>query len=649
MSISDYVAEPDGSFVTRRQAFLEFAAAYVVPPYDHRPPDGFKYFGWQETALWAPASFFSQIARLALNITPIDERPIHDALRHMLVRRHCLEFGMAGLLRILYKYRGLLTASLITEIEDGLLQAPYWWDEPNPTETICWHTENHQILFHSAELLAGQLFPERIFKNSGMTGRQHVEKGQKLVRQWLRWRAQYGYSEWLSNTYYAEDMMALLNIYDFAMDEELQTAAAIQIDRMLLEMALHSHRGLFCATHGRAYVESILDGSTEETSAASRILFGMGACNDACSFIGNTLATSGYRLPPVIEAIAQHAAKEVQIHQKMSVTVEDAVVHGLRPDSLEDMRLFVSVQDYYHPLIIETIRKLWDTYHLWYRPDFETAIAQYAQERMETGRIINKDYGCYALTEVHVETFRTSQYALSCAQDFRAGRRGCQHHIWQATFGPTAVVFTNHPGSNILSVDHTKGLSNFWAGNRVLPRAAQYRNVLVCLYNVPENDPIPFSHAYFPQDAFDEVVERNGWVMARAGDGFIALHSDGGQWASDGPFARCELRVNSPRSAWICEMGTRAQWDGFPAFVEAIASSRIQSGSLNVSYESPSIGLVEFAWDGPWRVKGAAVPLRYQSAFETPYTMWEDNGNHLNVTHDGHWLKLDFAGNHRHV
>ena len=34
-----------------------------------------------------------------------------------------------------------------------------------------------------------------------------------------------------------------------------------------------------------------------------------------------------------------------------------------------------------------------------------------------------------------------------------------------------------------------------------------------------------YTHAWFPRDRFDEVVERAGWFFARRGDGFLALRS----------------------------------------------------------------------------------------------------------------------------
>ena len=51
------------------------------------------------------------------------------------------------------------------------------------------------------------------------------------------------------------------------------------------------------------------------------------------------------------------------------------------------------------------------------------------------------------LKEVNTYSYRTPDYLLSTAQDYRKGSRGDQYHSWQATFGTKALVFTTHPGT----------------------------------------------------------------------------------------------------------------------------------------------------------------------------------------------------------
>src|SRR5690606_31907535 len=138
----------------------------------------------------------------------------------------------------------------------------------------------------------------------------------------------------------------------------------------------------------------------------------------------------------------------------------------------------------------------------------------------EHGKITNPNLDRFALSEVNIETYRTPDFMLSCAQDYRKGAPGYQQHIWQATLGVEAVVFTNSPGSR-----EEGGTPNFWAGNTTMPRAAQYKNIVVSIYNIPANNRLPFSHAYFPKAAFDEVIETGQWVLGRKDNGYIAIYS----------------------------------------------------------------------------------------------------------------------------
>ncbi|MGE5224013.1 MAG: hypothetical protein ACM3PY_16355, partial [Omnitrophica WOR_2 bacterium] len=103
--------------------------------------------------------------------------------------------------------------------------------------------------------------------------------------------------------------------------------------------------------------------------------------------------------------------------------------------------------------------------------------------------------------EVNTVTYKTPDYLLSSAQDYCPGAKGKQEHIWQATMGTEAVVFTNHPACMSESEAHLPG---FWLGNAVLPRVAQWKDTLIAVYNLPENDWMGFTHAYFPIYAFDE-------------------------------------------------------------------------------------------------------------------------------------------------
>lgn len=115
----------------------------------------------------------------------------------------------------------MIPAHLKKEIEACVLDFKYWWDDGRRDTTYrCYHTENHQALYHTAELLAGQFYKDRIFTN-GMNGVQHVQHAKERLERWLDFRFRFGFSEWLS-TYYEVEAMLLANLYDYAEDEAIR-------------------------------------------------------------------------------------------------------------------------------------------------------------------------------------------------------------------------------------------------------------------------------------------------------------------------------------------------------------------------------------------------------------------------------------------
>src|SRR4029078_6348550 len=88
-----------------------------------------------------------------------------------------------GLLGMIHRYIDdpAFPLALKSPLEQCVLDFKYWRDEPG-SDAMCYWSENHQILFHACEILAGQLYPERTFSNAGKTGQWHREKGARMAR-----------------------------------------------------------------------------------------------------------------------------------------------------------------------------------------------------------------------------------------------------------------------------------------------------------------------------------------------------------------------------------------------------------------------------------------------------------------------------------
>jgi hypothetical protein len=219
---------------------------------------------------------------------------------------------------------------------------------------------------------------------------------------------------------------------------------------------------------------------------------------------------------------------------------------------------------------------------------------------------------------VNKVTHKTPDFMLCSAQDYYPGEKGCQEHIWQATLGPAATIFVTHPACT--SEDNARQ-PNFWAGNSILPRVAQWKDVLIAVYNLPEDDWMGFTHAYFPIYAFDEYLLRDGWAFARNGDGYLALTaSQGFDLIQHGHYAFRELRSYGSDNIWICQMG-RAALDGdFKTFQENVLA-------LAVAFEDQSIRCISlrgealsFGWTGSFLLNGKEQPLSGFEHYENIYT-----------------------------
>jgi len=616
-----YWPEPQAGYPERRQLYLEYCAA-------------------QSPGRWI--GFFSQIARLELS-QDVDEGPIREGMTFVDSRRDCCDFAVGGLLRILYRYEESphISPELLDEIRACLLRFKYWWDEPVGDNRRCYHTENHQIIYHSDELLAGQLFPQQIFQNDGRDGLYHVAHALHLIRRWLDFRQRFGFSEWLSNCYFDEDLLALVNLYDFAAQPDVRYQAGRLIDVLMFEMALHSYRGVFGCTHGRTYPR-LIKGARSDTSATTiKLMLGMGLYNSPQSLGAVPLASSDYRCPPLIEAIAADLAAPILCRERHSLNIDDAPAHGLSYDNLEDGHLYWSIQDYLHPKLHALAKRMSDEYGVGLYEDYEARYqALYQWQIDQYGEIVDPNLECHAMTEVHIQTYRTPAYLLSCAQDYRPGKPGYQQHTWQATLGIDAVVFTNHPGAE----DETSR-PNYWAGNGVMPRAAQERNVLVCIYRLPPDDPLPFSHAYLPRAAFDELYERAGWILARVGEGYLALFSQHPtRWLDDAEGREIELRADVPENIWLCELGDASGWASFEAFCAAVTAAEVRCEGLEVWYDSPSLGPVRFGWEGPFEVAGREIALHETPRFDNPYCQCAFLSPQVTIRRGKETLNLDLTG-----
>jgi hypothetical protein len=215
------------------------------------------------------------------------------------------------------------------------------------------------------------------------------------------------------------------------------------------------------------------------------------------------------------------------------------------------------------------------------------------------------------------------------------------------------VCFTTHPARP--RDDAPYSTPGYWTGCGTLPRVAQIDNVVIAIYKIATRrglyltNRLLFTHAWLPRDRFDEVVEREGWVFARRGDGYLALRSQHPyRWqTAEGEDRDREVIVDGVRNIWICELGRHADSGTFDHFIDGIIAARIEWRENWVAYESPSQGQLEWGWRGPLRRSGVPLFIADYGRYENRFVQAPLPADRLRVEANGQWLEVDWVQGER--
>jgi hypothetical protein len=160
----------------------------------------------------------------------------------------------------------------------------YWCTDPvdlEGTDERWYWSENHRLIFHTCEYLAGQTLAADTFSVTGLRGEQHRTRAAAPLAAWFDEKTEEGFSEWHSDVYYAKDLAPLATLAEFADDPALAERAAAFCDLVLYDLALHCHRGNVGATHGRSYMKNKARAVDQPVFGACRLCFDVADAADA--------------------------------------------------------------------------------------------------------------------------------------------------------------------------------------------------------------------------------------------------------------------------------------------------------------------------------------------------------------------------------
>ncbi|MFA6688772.1 MAG: hypothetical protein WCR05_05510 [Sphaerochaetaceae bacterium] len=188
-----------------------------------------------------------------------------------------------------------LTDELKEAMKACLLDFRYWHDEPGD-DAMWFYSENHALMFHVCQLLAGELYPDEIFTNSGMSGRQIQRKARAMLKDWFDTFFAIGFTEWNSPPYLPIDALGFASLYAQTEHEDMKDMAGRALDYAAYLLAVYSFDGIFCTTAGRTYPKELFGNNSNCPSFINWILYGIGNTSHAGKGV-TALCFSDYHAP----------------------------------------------------------------------------------------------------------------------------------------------------------------------------------------------------------------------------------------------------------------------------------------------------------------------------------------------------------------
>ncbi len=493
---------------------------------------------------------------------PVDQNAL-EYIENRMKTSGEFDFNLVQLVRVLFLSNGEYESQLLP-----IIQSVPLWLTPDENLRVYW-SENHITMWSSSEWLLHEKYGFEVDENL-----------RKRVVHSLDLKIKYGYYEFFSSTYFPYTLSGLLNLVDFAQDEEIRNKAILATNRLLKEvLMLANDKGVFFPAAGRNYLGKYENAYGQNHNDIIYLLTGLGQA-DGNSHAGAFLATSTLDVKDIVNSWKEKENTILTMGQPLSQT--NAVHQGL---SAVDKTIFQwSSGIYLHPdFALESVTLI-DGYRLWDHKEFKT-FSMFKGLPVSIAPSLATFAGSISrssvLTGANVAIFKNKSVTLSSIQDYWKGRSGYQQWPWAANTGTSAVYTQSGESGNPFVKESQNANSN-------LPYIQQVDNLALIMYR-PNKDLAGFGldkHdvVLFWQDSlFDEVVEYGKWIIAREGDSYI------------GVLRHCIDQINGIYTCddqdgqlWSCIVGNQDMYGSFEQFVQKIQKSKYQ--------EKWTLDLKKFEW-----------------------------------------------------
>lgn len=621
------------------------------------------------------------------NGTEVTEEFLLDTMTrynvYFAARIETTDFRTVSMMVVLYDYYDELyeiSPEAMELFKQTLLDFKYWMTEPGE-DSMCYWSENHQMLFACAEYLVGQYWPDEIFTNDGKTGLEHMQTAQSRIEAWLSGRYYYGFSEYASSTYMKFSMAPLANFIMYSQDDDLVEQAKMVMDIAIYDLATNTFEGVLEAPTTRAYADNLGGTESDRMSDFIDYIF-YGKINSTTngnltSFVMMCQGTDEngeayYEIPSIMQEIFEDT-DTAEIKYSSSLTTAELAEFGFV--GMEDYQIMMQfgMGSYTSPETIHNAFSYFDEYNLYSNETFELFKYFNIEILTQTGILdyLTAEVGIMtngiAMSRGNIYTYQTEYYQFATNQMYDPGSYGASQFLSVANFTDYAVVFTAHPAQEEAS-NTVSAYPGYWAGYGRAPAAAQDENIQLSIYQIPylpgalEMYDVPdFTHTYLPEAFFDEVIIDGNYAFATVDGAYIALIANGdlyynefnlesakalGSGVEDYPEYCFDLIQEGNNQFWIYELGDETTDETFEEFIYRIKSNEYYfDGKSYLEYTSNGKTLT-LDFDGDFTVDGEVMDLDYER-YDSPYAYVERYSDDMYFEFGGETLYTNFVTGER--
>jgi hypothetical protein len=493
----------------------------------------------------------------------------------------------------------------------------------------------------------GQKYPTRVFSNSGLTGKQHLEKSRKRILDWLQMRWNYGFIEFYSNAYYEEDIPALINLIDYSNDKEIVTKCQIILDLLFYDVASQNCNDMFVSASGRAYFYNRKGGYHATLGGITQYYWGNNNEIGAGTMYG-LMHTKKYQLPPVIKEIATDR-DNVIIKQSNGLNLEELKEEGYYGTDTRSMMMQWGMEAFSNPEIVRNSLSHIRSNNMFsngFVSDFRTldfTLLRYLRLEPLVVKLINPQSNGVAIQKGDTYTYKTKDYSMYTVQRYQVGDYADQQHVFGINIKNHFAVFHSHPA---VAEEVKNGTPNYWAGYGHLPHSVQDKNVNLSIYNLPRNkgimekDLLDYTHAYFPNTKFDSVVVDGNYVFGAKGETYCAFIGTNNFLYKNN--STDDIIQKGKKVFWVSEVSSETQDISFQKFINRVKNNKLtyDTENLYLCYESNK-SRYELKFKGDFKVNGKIIDTNY-FRYESPYIKANVKDKHLMFKKDEESLFLDF-------